>query len=941
MSERGTMPAPDPAQHPESRVGQDRPRVEQDSVEGRRKRNIQRLLSIFAIAAVASIAVDGAILAQKTTAWQMAVAAGAAGAALALVPLAYHWMRRGRLDASAMLLLFVATVVLAVNELVLADATLVIALAGVLIIVLVGQLTLSKRRPMWLVTAGLYIAYVVAINLFKPLPRYAVSQSPVTQVVVPGIALSIVVAIAVFSARAFRIGTLRARMLTALLIVALLPVIAIAVGLVVLGMRNEQMQVIDQLESVAILKEAEIDTWIDNLSSDLAMALTGDLASKQALVLLAQSANPAASTPHPTVSDNVLRTQFEEVIARGGRLQELFLLDLGGRIILSTDAEQQGQSRSNQAYFREGLRGAYVQPPAYSVTERQSYQFVSLPVVNEQGEVKGVLAGRASLAFLNEIMGERSGLGETGETYLVASNTLLTSNRAGEMGFYVSSHGIDRALEGQVSSAGLYSNYRQEPVVGAYRWLPQLGVALLAEQQRSEALGEVYMMLAALGGIGLVAVFLAAATAMILTRSIATPLANLATTATQIAEGNLQLDARIERADEIGALSRAFNAMTAQLRGFIGSLEQRVAERTRELQEHSSYLEAAANVARAASSILDADALIQQVVQQIRDQFDLYYVGLFLVDEGGQWAVLQANAGRTGRPLPVHGQRLALDHRSMVGWSIVNAQARIALEASEDEVRLPRFELPETRSEAALPLRSRGQVIGALTVQHDRPNAFDQDAITVLQTVADQVAVALDNARLFAERQAALEATQRAYGELSREDWAEILRARTDLAFRSDERGTTQARDTWRPEMKQALVMGQTMRGHGAGGDGKHTLAVPIQVRGQVVGVLDTYKPAEAGDWTGEEIALLEAIATQLDSALEGARLYQDTQRRAAREQAIRQVTEEMRRAVDVEAILQSTVTELAKALGAPRAYVRLGMAGEAAPDNGPDQRPT
>jgi GAF domain-containing protein len=108
-------------------------------------------------------------------------------------------------------------------------------------------------------------------------------------------------------------------------------------------------------------------------------------------------------------------------------------------------------------------------------------------------------------------------------------------------------------------------------------------------------------------------------------------------------------------------------------------------------------------------------------------------------------------------------------------------------------------------------------------------------------------------------------------------------------------------------------------------GSGQYVLSVPIQVRGQVIGVLDTFKPLEAGEWTPEEVALLERIAEELDPALEGARLYQDTQRRAAREQTLRQVTERMRQAVDVEAVLQNTVIELARAMGAPRAYVRLG----------------
>jgi GAF domain-containing protein len=348
--------------------------------------------------------------------------------------------------------------------------------------------------------------------------------------------------------------------------------------------------------------------------------------------------------------------------------------------------------------------------------------------------------------------------------------------------------------------------------------------------------------------------------------------------------------------------------------------------------------------------MLETDALTQRIVELIAELFGLYYVGLFLVEdvrgEPGEWAVLRAGAGNTGRPLPALGRRLPLDGASMISWSIINRRARVAQEASEDVVRVPAPDLPETRSEAALPLQSRGQVLGALTVQHREPNAFDPDTVAVLQTMADQVAAALVNARLFAERQGALIAAQRAYGELSREAWHELLSGRTSLGYRSDEGGISEARDVWRPEMEQALVEGRVIRGDDADSDGRLVLAVPIRVRGEIVGVLDTYKLAGTGGWTEEEVSLVEDVVDQLDVALESARLHQDTQRQATREQTIRRVTEQMRRRRDVESILQGTLAELTKALGVPRAYVRLGTESdlvgsrEPKPAGAPETRP-
>jgi len=167
-----------------------------------------------------------------------------------------------------------------------------------------------------------------------------------------------------------------------------------------------------------------------------------------------------------------------------------------------------------------------------------------------------------------------------------------------------------------------------------------------------------------------------------------------------------------------------------------------------------------------------------------------------------------------------------------------------------------------------------------------------------------------------------METERRIYQELSRESWQELLRTQLALGFLSDARDTVPAGDLWRPEMKVALNTGQTTPGEGA-----TTMAVPIKVRGQVIGVVDGRKPQDAGEWTQEEIELLEALTDQLNVALEGARLYQDSQRRAVREQMTREITDKMRRAVNVEGILQTAVDELFSVLGTSRAFVRLGVA--------------
>jgi GAF domain-containing protein len=405
--------------------------------------------------------------------------------------------------------------------------------------------------------------------------------------------------------------------------------------------------------------------------------------------------------------------------------------------------------------------------------------------------------------------------------------------------------------------------------------------------------------------------------AIVITRSITGPVADLRSGAEAFRQGHRDITVPSAGADELSLLARTFNQLAAELSELYRDLEQRVADRTYELARRSAYLEASAGVGRAATSILETDELIRRVVELIREQFDLYYVGLFLLDGTGEWAVLRAGTGAAGRAMLERGHRIRVGE-GMIGWSIDHAQPRVALEAGEDAVRLATAELPETRSEAAIPLRSRGQILGALTVQDTQPGTFDQDTIAVLQTMADQVGVALDNARLFTESQLALEASRRAFGELSHEAWHELIRARPEWGYTYAYRSITPVEGTWRPEMLQAIQTHQSV------GSEAHALAVPLKVRDQAIGVLSFEKGDADEGWTPEEVTLLETLVDQLGQALESARLYQDIQRRAERERLTREITDELRRATSPEGVVQTAVDELFSVLRTSRAYGRL-----------------
>ncbi len=390
----------------------------------------------------------------------------------------------------------------------------------------------------------------------------------------------------------------------------------------------------------------------------------------------------------------------------------------------------------------------------------------------------------------------------------------------------------------------------------------------------------------------------------------------------RISSGDLEYELDVRTGDEIEELGDEFNKMADELADVIGSLEQRVADRTRGLRT-------AAEVARATTVVLDPEELLRQVVGLVRERFNLYYVGLFLVDEKQRFAVLRAGTGEAGQQMLAQRHRLEVGGESMIGQCVARAEARIALDVGKEAIRFDNPLLPETRSEMALPLSSRGQIIGAMTVQSAEEAAFDEADIAVLQTMADQVAVAIDNARLFADAQAALEEMEATHRRYLGQAWTEYLQTAKQTRYETRRPGVAPLDDAVVPEIQQAVARqsATVLTGDGDEGEMDHSaLVAPIALRGAVIGALGIHDD-KARQWTDDEITLVEAVAERMALAAENLRLLDETQRRATRERLTREITDRMRRATNVEGIVQAAVDELFSALGTSRTFVRLGAA--------------
>jgi GAF domain-containing protein len=338
------------------------------------------------------------------------------------------------------------------------------------------------------------------------------------------------------------------------------------------------------------------------------------------------------------------------------------------------------------------------------------------------------------------------------------------------------------------------------------------------------------------------------------------------------------------------------------------NLESRVDERTRDLQRRALQLQVAVEVGQTISAMRDLDQLLGRVTELISERFGFYHAGIFLLDDTGEFAVLRAANSAGGKQMLAKGYSLKVGEVGIVGYVTKRREPRIALDVGMDAIHFKNPFLADTRSEMALPLSVGERILGALDVQSNMPAAFTEEDVAVLQVLANQVAIAIENVRLLEETQAALELSRRAYGELSREAWLERLQSQP-LGFHRDANGLTQIN---RP---QKVEGGET---------DEQVSAIPIQVRGQTLGFIHARKAERAGAWSAEQTALLTTLVDQLGVALDTARLYEETQERAERERMVGEITSHMRETLDLETVLQTAAREMRRALDLAEVEMRL-----------------
>lgn len=417
---------------------------------------------------------------------------------------------------------------------------------------------------------------------------------------------------------------------------------------------------------------------------------------------------------------------------------------------------------------------------------------------------------------------------------------------------------------------------------------------------------------------------------LILTGRIVGPVQKLAAAAQKIGAGQWDAELPTTGSDEIGLLANAFRRMIAQLHDLVTQLENRVAERTHDLERRAIQLQTAGEVASEITAVQNLDDLLNHTVNLVRERFGFYHAGIFLVDDHREYAILKSATGEAGQKMLERRHKLKVGEQGIVGYVTDQGEPRIALDVGADAVHFRNPLLPSTRSEMALPLKVGDRVIGALDVQSERGAAFDQEDVAVLQTLADQLAVAIENARLVERLEKALDETSTLVQQQVQEAWSLTPKNRR-MAYEYDRLEVTPYHPSLPKHMLEKLQEGHAVilePEEAEWEDSPARLIVPLMVRDQLIGVIGLEDDNPDRKWTPDEIAIVESTANQAALTLENARLLEDVRQRAQHEQLVSQISAKAQTSLNLETILRSTVADIGKALDATRVQIRLANDG-------------
>jgi GAF domain-containing protein len=576
----------------------------------------------------------------------------------------------------------------------------------------------------------------------------------------------------IFSHLQFRNYSLRTKQLVALLSVSLL--VMIVFGIITYATSRSRI-----LEDVGTLLQTNADAQgratgdfltkqvdtLTTLASRLQDAVaaantsyTGNAAEIQAEITQFdeqwQAADKAGNDRDPLVAsrlNNATATVLKEYRQDFPENVEVFLTDQYGANIAATNRTSdyyQADEEWWQATYNSGEGKVYIGEMEFDDSSQTFAANIAVPIyAPDSSRVIGVLRTTVTMQSLLDLLASSVQMVESVHSDVLFPSGLLLFDGVVEEASPELQASIRTAARpyAEFDFKGIPEFVSISPIRSDNPGVNEMGWLIVLHQDRQTALSPVNTQLRTIAVVGVIIAGLALAIAFFLARNLTKPVIELTSVAQKVASGDLSVEASVGTNDEVGQLASTFNSMTRQLRELIGTLEQRVADRTKALATSTE-------VSRRLSIINQKDELVKAVVEQVQGAFGYYHAHIYLAE--GDELVMAGGTGEAGEKM------LAKDHkiskgRGLVGRAAENNESVLVTDTTQDPDWLPNPLLPETKSEVAIPISVGDQVLGVLDVQHNMTEGLSQDDVDSLQVIANQVAIALQNIRQYEEAQKA------------------------------------------------------------------------------------------------------------------------------------------------------------------------------------------
>jgi len=607
---------------------------------------------------------------------------------------------------------------------------------------------------------------------------------------------------------------------------------------------------------------------------------------------------------------------------------ELTLLNPDGREVVRLSTNDivpidQLVDRSKKEEFKQpkATHGIYYGPVTIDSSTGKAYITIAIPLYESRStNLIGVLIANIQLDVVGNVI-SRVQVGDNQTVYLTNSTGYLLAHQDRTKALKDLQIQLPKTVATQRGLDDANAVLAPNKIL-----LGDQSVYIVAEKPAKVALEFAYTTTTTIISVIILTLIAAIILAFFAVRQIVVPIEGLASIANRVATGDLTQKAEVNRRDEIGVLAATFNSMTSQLLDLVGNLEQRVQSRTTELakanesiEHRAAQFESISQVARTISSTSDLDSLLIQTTRVISREFDFYHVGIFLLDTAREYAVLSAANSDGGRRMLERNHRLKVGETGIVGYVTKTGKPRIALDTGMDIVFFNNPDLPETHSEIALPLHIGDQIIGALDVQSTEPNAFRQEDVNILATLADQVSIAIQNARQYEETRKALAESESLSRQFSQTGWNQFTSSRglegihhtgskSTLLYKKNGKGRKEGLSGRNPIKLQ---------GRGA------VLSLPVKLRGEVIGSVDV-RSSESREWDQDELEIVTAIIERSAIAMENARLLTESQKLAAKERSIGEISTRISGQSDVDELLKTAAQELGRTLPGMEISIQL-----------------